>query len=444
MQTKASRRQGAQPEQRAVQAQPGLAGHKPNPLGNAGMLMSLQRSHGNRYVQRLLNTTLIQRDCGCGAACPDCGQVAQAEEQDRPSLQQKSATLPAFIQAKLTVSQPGDPYEQEADRVAEEVMRMPEPGTVTSYAPIVQRQAISRHSLPREVGQIGRQAATADQPGVDEEEITTESLLSFKEKAGASHDIDADVESQIRAIRGGGEPLSADLKAFFEPRFGVDFSDVRIHTGSAAAETAQKVQARAYTLGSDIAFAPGEFQKDSPESRKLLAHELTHVVQQGSQIMTVMRACACTAAAGSTAPTSTQHAQLTASDFPNLKMGDYCVTAPATKTYNCIAWSIGNTSMWIWKEVDSVYGNKNGIVEIADFDAFYANEGLTPVVDKTPANPQVVLYANGTTPKHAARKIGNGDCAFESKLGRNLRIVHEANQLEGGLYGSINRYYVSA
>jgi hypothetical protein len=442
MHTKTLLQQSPQTEQRTVPAQPGLAGQRtPGPLGAAGLLLSLQRSHGNRFVQRLLDATVLRRGCGGGGTCADCGKDARAEEPDRPALQQTPPALPAFIQAKLTVSQPGDPCEQEADRVAEDVMRMPDPDTATSSTRSMQPFAIARNSVAREIGHLGRQTEVGDQPAADETELTVDSLLSFKEKTGPSHDIGPDLESRIARIRGGGEPMSAELRGFFEPRFGVDFGGVRIHTDSAAAETARSVGARAYTLGNDIVFAPSEFQANAPEGRKLLAHELTHVIQQGHGVKTVMRACDCTAK-GKSAPPASLHTFLSGV-FPNLKSGDYCVTAPATSTYNCIAWSIGNTSQWIWDEVDSVYGDQNGAVEISDFDAFYANEGLKPVVGSTPANPQVALYAVGSNPTHAARRTDTGACGFESKLGQNARIAHEVGQLEGGtVYGNINRYYV--
>src|SRR5262249_1795635 len=157
-------------------------------------------------------------------------------------------------------------------------------------------------------------------------------------------------------------------------------------------------RARAYTLGTDIAFAPGEFQKASYESRKLLAHELTHVVQQSGHDGPVMRKCDCSARGGS-APNSTVDTFLR-SKVPRLAAGDYCVTGAGTPDYNCIAWTIGVTNRWVWNEVDS-YGNKNGTVEISDFDALYASAGLKPVVGSSPANPKVALYADGSTPKHA-------------------------------------------
>lgn len=440
MQTKTSRQQSSQTEQRAVQAQLGLAGQRrSDSLGNAGVLLSLQRSHGNRYVQRLLDAAVLQRSCGSGAAGPDCGQVAQAEEHGRPTLQQKSVTLPPFIQAKLTVSQPGDAYEQEADRVAEEVMRMHDPVMNTNSVGSTPPPAVSRYPAPGEPGKLGRQAEAEGQP-VEEDQFSTASILSFKEVPGASYDIGPDLESQILQTRGGGAAMSTELRGFFEPRFGANFSAVRIHTEPAAAQTAQRVSARAYTLGSDITFAPGEFRPDSQDGRRLLAHELTHVIQQGNQVRTVMRACDCTVRGGSAATTA-QHSFLHG-HFPNLNQADYCVTAPATTTYNCIAWSIGNTSKSIWGDVDKA-GNNNTTVELSDFDAFYQTYGgLTPVVGSTPATAQIALYAVGDTPKHAALKTGTGACAFESKLGDNVRIAHEVGELEGGSYGDVNRYYV--
>jgi hypothetical protein len=91
MQTKTSRQQNSQTGQRAVQAQPAFAGHKPAPLGNAGVLLSLQRSHGNRYVQRLLNSTLIQRDCGCGADRDDAKRPDHDLRREPGGLQRRSA-----------------------------------------------------------------------------------------------------------------------------------------------------------------------------------------------------------------------------------------------------------------------------------------------------------------------------------------------------------------
>ncbi|MEW6212601.1 MAG: DUF4157 domain-containing protein [Acidobacteriota bacterium] len=386
--------------------------------GLASSLLHLQRAHGNRYVQRLLNATL-QRSCGCGGTCSDCAS------KDRDA-----------IQTRLAVSQPGDQYEQEADRVAEQVMRMQAPTTLeesaTSHFP-----AISRYA---------QRQAVARQEETEEEEVSESDLLSLKEVPGASHDLSADLEARIESLRGGGHEMSSDLRAFFEPRFGRDFSSVRLHTDSSAGETAQRLNARAFTLGRDIAFAPGEYQPETTEGRRLLAHELTHVVQQNdSSVRTLMRVCSCSAI-GARDPTAAENTFLTGK-FPYLVSGNWCVSAPATPTYNCYAWSIGNTTKWIDKEVDSVYGDNDGALEFSDFDEFYSVEGaLTPVTNATPADPEVVLYGKGGKPTHAAAKSSTpcGFATVESKLGKYLRIIHNARELEGGsVYGDIDRYYVT-
>jgi len=84
-------------------------------------------------------------------------------------------------------------------------------------------------------------------------------------------------------LRAPGQPLDAETRAFFEPRFGHDFSRVRVHTDSKAAESAQAVNALAYTVGPDVVFGAGQFAPRLNAGQRLLAHELTHVIQQGFQ-----------------------------------------------------------------------------------------------------------------------------------------------------------------
>jgi len=79
-----------------------------------------------------------------------------------------------------------------------------------------------------------------------------------------------------------GQPLDTETRSFMEPRFGHDFSQVRVHADERAAESAQAVNALAYTVGSDVVFGPGEYTPTTSKGKRLLAHELTHVVQQGS------------------------------------------------------------------------------------------------------------------------------------------------------------------
>ena len=200
----------------------------------APALLALQQTHGNRYVQRVVSG----------------------------------------IQAKLVVGQPGDKYEQEADRVADAVMRMPEPQ--------VQRQPEEEDLI--QTKPLVDQITPLVQRSVEEKEEEEELLLA-KNRVEATPEVTHDLESQINAIRGGGKPLSESERAYFEPRFGADFGQVRLHTGAQAAESARVTNARAFTLGQDVVFGVGQYTPETVQGKKLLAHELTHVVQQvGGQI----------------------------------------------------------------------------------------------------------------------------------------------------------------
>jgi hypothetical protein len=161
----------------------------------------------------------------------------------------RSADVRPAIQAKLSVSQPGDAHEREADRVADAVMRMPETGTVDRLAvPSTASLTLQRRCTECEEAQEQK------------------ALPPVQRKAWAA---------------GSGSALPAETRAFFEPRFGADFSKVRVHTGQRAEEAAESINARAFTIGNDIAFGPGQYSPASPAGRTLLAHELTHTVQQG-------------------------------------------------------------------------------------------------------------------------------------------------------------------
>ncbi len=121
------------------------------------------------------------------------------------------------------------------------------------------------------------QAEMQRQPTDEPEE---EEPLQAKEAAGHVPHVTPELEARIGALRGSGEPLPASERAFFEPRFGGDFAAVRVHTGSDAADLAQRVEARAFTLGRSVVFGQGEYRPGTEAGRRLLAHELTHFVQQ--------------------------------------------------------------------------------------------------------------------------------------------------------------------
>jgi len=159
------------------------------------------------------------------------------------------------IQAKLHISQPNDPYEQEADRVAERVMRTPD------------------SAAQRKCAACSAGGATC--PSCEEETR----IRRKSDGAAKAGEVPADFASRL----GGGTALDSASRAFFEPRFGRDFGDVRVHAGAQADIAARSISARAFTLGRNVAFAAGEYDPRSERGRDLMAHELAHVLQQRAQ-----------------------------------------------------------------------------------------------------------------------------------------------------------------
>lgn len=161
------------------------------------------------------------------------------------------ASAPKGLQTKLTVNQPGDVYEQEADQVAEQAMRMIVPSP--SMVPVMPADDESKDEslLRKETGNTSVQGTTGAPP------IVNEVLNS-----------------------GTGQALDGATRSIMEPRFGHDFSKVRVHTDDRAAESTQAVNALAYTVGRDVVFGTGQYIPETHEGKWLLAHELTHVVQQ--------------------------------------------------------------------------------------------------------------------------------------------------------------------
>jgi len=207
------------------------------------------------------------------------------------------------IQAKLTIGHPHDRYEQEADRVADQVMRMRNPtqmATSTSGPPSIQRlcpkceEDLQRqpHSVMEEDEKKKKRLQTKplissvplnlqrQVAPTSEEDESKKKRLQRKPSSGTNLEASPDLQERINGLHGGGQPLSTPERTFLEPRFGYDFSRVRLHTDERAAEMARSVNARAFTLGQDVVFGAGHYQPRSTEGQRLLAHELTHVVQQ--------------------------------------------------------------------------------------------------------------------------------------------------------------------
>ncbi len=161
---------------------------------------------------------------------------------------------PATPQPELTISNPGDASEQEADRIADQVMRSP--------------------------GPLPRPAAAGERPDAGNAAISTPRPLAAS-RAESGNAVSGAAQPAIQNVLGSsGQPLDAIARSFFEPRFGSDLSQVRVHTGEKAAESARAIDALAYTSGSEIVFGAGQYAPQTHEGQRLLAHELVHVHQQ--------------------------------------------------------------------------------------------------------------------------------------------------------------------
>jgi hypothetical protein len=161
------------------------------------------------------------------------------------------------IQTKLAINKPGDEYEQEADHISEHVMQMPEPK--------LQRACTCGAGCPK---------CQTEQPGREHERLQKKRVQASDTGQIVAPPIVHEVLAEL------GQPLDVATRAFMEPRFGYDFSQVRVHSGAAAEQSAREVNANAYTAGHNMVFGAGRYAPDMHEGLRLLAHELTHVVQQ--------------------------------------------------------------------------------------------------------------------------------------------------------------------
>ncbi len=185
-----------------------------------------------------LRTEYVQNaaSCSCGGGCPRCRGEAP-------------------VQPKLAIGVPGEAFEQEADRIADQVMSMPNPQV---------------HGSPALLG-VQRKCAACEE----------EEKSKLQTKRDQSHAGAATAPPIVHeALRSPGQPLDDSTRAFMEPHFGRDFRTVRVHTDARAADSARAVNALAYTVGRDVVFGGGQYRPRSRAGARLLAHELTHVTQQ--------------------------------------------------------------------------------------------------------------------------------------------------------------------
>ena len=233
--------------------------------------LHLQRTVGNQAVQRLLRAIPEGLEAGSGTT------TTSPFEHDFSRIPVYSRG-PAGIQTKLKVNTLGDVYEQEADRVSEAVMRMPDPAA----RPLIGRTG----SVPSEPRCSCGTAGNGECVGCGSKALAVQRAPALTPAAGAAtapaavHDV----------LRSPGQPLDASIRGFMGPRFGHDFSQVRVHADAKADASARAIGALAYTVGRDVVFGAGRYAPHTSAGRQLIAHELAHVLQQGGGELMVRRA----------------------------------------------------------------------------------------------------------------------------------------------------------
>jgi hypothetical protein len=240
----------------------------------------------------------------------------QARSQTQPFFQKEAGNgilsierTPFFsrrpaVQTKLTIGRPGDRYEQEADQTAENVInRLGEAGSPAiqkkplsaqptfTATPVIQQQSaeenISEQALEAESNEMLRKKPVFESAEESEEDpdlqractgCHDEEIVQAQSESTTNSN---SIETQLKSTKGSGSPLPADTRSSMEQAFGNDFSGVRVHTGSDAVRMNKDLGAQAFTHGSDIYFNSGKYDTSSQSGQRLLAHELTHTVQQG-------------------------------------------------------------------------------------------------------------------------------------------------------------------
>lgn len=194
-------------------------------------------------------------------------------QQEKVNTLKSNSFFKPTIQKKLTVGSANDTYEAEADTMATKVMRMQEP----------QQQNMSHTGAL-----VQRKCAACEQEEKLRMKPLAENISPLIQRRSTENSSESQapnhVESQINSSRGGGNRMDTVTQNFMESRFGTDFSGVRIHTDSQAVQMSRELNAQAFTVGNDVYFNDGKYNPHSDSGKYLLAHELTHTVQQTGAI----------------------------------------------------------------------------------------------------------------------------------------------------------------
>ena len=189
-----------------------------------------------------------------------------------------------LIQARLKIGKSDDKYEQEADQVASRIMQIPEvrvSNLSRSNASVQKKCAAcaAGNGLCKKCAKKNSNASINTHADSNTLGVQRKKNQTTQNAVGQSS---SELQAQVDALNGRGQGLNQSTRNYFEPRFGYDFSHVRVHTDAHAANSAASIQAAAYTIGKNIVFGAGHYAPQSPVGKRLLAHELTHVVQQNT------------------------------------------------------------------------------------------------------------------------------------------------------------------
>lgn len=184
------------------------------------------------------------------------------------------------VQAKLTVTEAGDQHEQEADAMAKQVVSGINNASVQRDGMeeeelMMKRESLQRDEIEEEELMMKRDSLQRD---MEEEEL----MMKRDGDVMGGLDVSSEIETEIEQARGGGQSMPDNVRSNMESGFGADFGNVRIHTDSNADNLSRSIQATAFTTGSDIFFKQGAYDPNSSSGQELLAHELTHTIQQGA------------------------------------------------------------------------------------------------------------------------------------------------------------------
>jgi Domain of unknown function (DUF4157)/Protein of unknown function (DUF3626) len=220
------------------------------------------------YTENFLEKIINQRSTNSS----DTPVQTKPMNRLKKTLQDKRVSA---IQAKLSIGEPNDKYEQEADATASKVVQQI---NSTPQDQSVQKQESMEEEdeelQMKPISSIQREAAMEE-----EEELQMKSLVQRRENISGA-EASTDLESSIQSARGGGRSLDANLQAKMGQAMGADFSGVKVHTDSLSDQLNKSIQAKAFTTGKDVFFQQGAYNPSSRGGQELIAHELTHVVQQ--------------------------------------------------------------------------------------------------------------------------------------------------------------------